>query len=619
MASATDKPPSPGPSDELTHVVNDLGLEKDSPIDCSSNNDTHDTHVDGPGMVIDSPNDTSSKGSIVTMSPYIPKSGSKLGAGLGKNVNSNKNLKGKQKLGRQILPGVFEPNSYSKFLTFSLENTKLEDADIFELHREIVSCIGREPKITRQGEETLLIEVSSPEESVKLLKMKMAKGSEVKCTPHRSLNQCKGVIYSKDLINYSEERLQEEFESQNVIEVKRMMKKVDGNLCPLPLLILTFDMLKLPDTVSAAWLRLQVRPYVPSPRRCFYCQMFGHVFTSCRRKLKNEAQICVNCGEEDHGECSRPPRCFNCKGDHAASSKTCDRYQFEKEVLAIKTKEHITFKEAKQRVLPRFKQLFSFATVVKKTSSPNVSTPLVPQKGKNLSSNLIINMETNLTKKRSLSEESLALPSSKISNKERSTSLLKPRKGPSVVPSDLCGGSVAGPSLIGGPGAGPSSIGGPVSGPSNLSGGPVAGPSDPVSGGPVAGPSDPVSGGPVAGPSDPVSGEPVAGPSDISKAQSPGLSTVGPVSSAPSISRRTLGGPPATTHAFSKALLTACSPEKATLGKNDPPESKTQRGGTAGNTSTGTRPRVPIQLNSDSSTPNAKGRTLCRGSSSKKK
>ena len=601
MASSVTEPPSPGSSDSVTH----------------------DTSVDGPGMAVDSPIDSSSKGSIVTMSPYIPKSLTKLGAGLGKNVNSNKNLKGKQKPGRQILPGVFEPSSYSKFLTFSLEKAKLEETDIFELHREIVNCIGREPKITRQGEETLLIEVSSPEESVKLQKMKMAKGSEVKCTPHRSPNQCKCVIYSKDFINYSEERLQKEFESQNVIEVKRMMKKVSGNLCPLPLLILTFDMLKLPDTVSAAWLRLQVRPYVPSPRRCFYCQMFGHVFTSCRRKLKNEAQICVNCGEEDHGECSRPPHCFNCKGDHAANAKICDRYQFEKEVLVVKTKERITFKEAKQRVSPRFNQLFSFATVVKKTNPPNVSTPFVTQKEKSLSPNVVSPMETNFTKKRSLSEDSLALPSSKIANADRPISLLKPQKGPPVVPSDLSGGSIAGPSSIGGPGAGPSLIGGLVAGPSNLSGGPVVGPSDPLSGGPVAGPSDPVSGGPVPG------------PSDKSKTQPPGLCTTRPVSIAPSISGRALGGPPATTQAFSKALLTACGREKAKLGNNASPVYKTERGGThkssvdscAVNSSTGTRPKVPIQLNAPSrnacnsggNTINATGKTLLRGSSSKKK
>ena len=165
------------------------------------------------------------------------------------------------------------------------------DTDIFELHREIVKCIGREPRITFQGEDALLIEVSSPEESEKLQGMRKVKGGEVKCTPHRSLNQCRGVIFSKELLKYSEEKLKKEFESQSVVEVKRMMKKVDGVLCPLPLLILTFDMLKLPDTVSAAWLRIPVRPYVPSPRRCFYCQMFGHVLTSCRRKLKGEAPI----------------------------------------------------------------------------------------------------------------------------------------------------------------------------------------------------------------------------------------------------------------------------------------------------------------------------------------
>ena len=161
-----------------------------------------------------------------------------------------------------------------------------------------------------------------------------------------------------------------------------------------------FDMLKLHNIVSAAWLRLQVRPYIPSPRRCFYCQMFGHVLTSCRRKLKGEAPICGNCGEQEHGECSRLPHCFNCKGDHSASAKICDRYQFEKEVLVVKTKEKITFREAKQKVSPRFNQLFS--TIVK-NNSPNVSTPIVPKKGKIPSPNIVTNLKKTLLERRLLS------------------------------------------------------------------------------------------------------------------------------------------------------------------------------------------------------------------------
>ena len=41
---------------------------------------------------------------------------------------------------------------------------------MFELHRDIVKSIGREPKITTQGNGSLLIETSTPEETVRNFK-----------------------------------------------------------------------------------------------------------------------------------------------------------------------------------------------------------------------------------------------------------------------------------------------------------------------------------------------------------------------------------------------------------------------------------------------------------------
>ena len=72
------------------------------------------------------------------------------------------------------------------------------------------------------------------------------------------------MIHSRDLLKYSGERVQEKLENQKVVKVQRMHKKVDGNLVPLPTLILTFDLVKLPSTVKAAWLHLHVKPYLCS-------------------------------------------------------------------------------------------------------------------------------------------------------------------------------------------------------------------------------------------------------------------------------------------------------------------------------------------------------------------
>ena len=289
-----------------------------------------------PGTVMDHPSDLSPQksSSVLTLEPFIPDSA--LSGSLSRRKDKNQRVKSSNRMKPnvnqvEILPGVYEPNAYNKFLTLSLENEKkLDDLDIFEVHRDIVSCIGREPKISSINGGSLLIEVTSNEESEKLQRMKKLNGTEAKCIPHPSMNQSKGVVYSRELLNYSEDKLLDKFRSHKVVAVHRMKKKVNGILCPQPLLILTFDLLKLPDAISAAWLRLPVKPYFPSPRRCFYCQMYGHLNTTCRRKLKEEPEICVNCGEEVHGTCNRTPHCINCKGNHDASDKTCERYIFEK-------------------------------------------------------------------------------------------------------------------------------------------------------------------------------------------------------------------------------------------------------------------------------------------------
>ena len=179
-------------------------------------------------------------------------------------------------------------------------------------------------------------------------------------------------------MKYSEERLQEEFKDQRVVDVTQVKRRIDGKLTPLPTYILTFDLWRLPRELKAAWLRLEIRPYVPSLRRCFFCQRFGHVSDSCRWKLKGEKGICSNCGKEDLDECDRPSYCVNCSGSHSATSKSCDRYLLEREIQTIRSKERVTFQEAKKRVMTQFiRPGVSYASVINNTRKTPMPEKLV--------------------------------------------------------------------------------------------------------------------------------------------------------------------------------------------------------------------------------------------------
>ena len=120
----------------------------------------------------------------------------------------------------EMLPGLFESTSFDRYLVLSLgDDLRVQDTDIFDMHRDIVKSIGREPKIS------LLIEAISPQESEKIRKLNKIQGYKVDCKRHQSMNSCRGVIFSKQLIKYSEEKLLQEFKGQYVMDVKRIKKK----------------------------------------------------------------------------------------------------------------------------------------------------------------------------------------------------------------------------------------------------------------------------------------------------------------------------------------------------------------------------------------------------------
>ena len=330
--------------------------------------------VDNPGMGMDLVMDNSSS-NISTFAPFsspilnIPERHHNLNER--RNVNVNKRGK------IHIFPGIFELVSYNKYVLLQFENL-IRYINPFKASKEIKSLCGREPKIRSQGDGSLLIEASSPEEREKLIKMTKLVGNNVKCIPHPIFNQCRGVICAPELLSIAADDIQAELEDQNVVKVVRMTKKSKDHAIPLPTLILTFQSYRMPSTIKAGWLNFKVKPCNPSPLRCFHCHIFGHSIQKCRKRLNEELSICVNCGKNSHGECEEDPKCINCGGLHPASSKNCTRYLYEKEVQAIRVIEKVSIKEARRKALERqFRPGESFSSVLNRvrTDIPQSTQP----------------------------------------------------------------------------------------------------------------------------------------------------------------------------------------------------------------------------------------------------
>ncbi|GFS25538.1 nucleic-acid-binding protein from mobile element jockey [Elysia marginata] len=123
-------------------------------------------------------------------------------------------------------------------------------------------------------------------------------------------------------------------------------------MIPTNSFILTFDSPTSPTQVKAGYVKLNVRPYVPTPMRCYKCHKFGHGREKCRR----QDPICDKCG------------------------KVCPKYAEEQAILRYRAYNGGTFQQARaavdlevaKEVRPR-----TYAQVTKSTRAP-VASAIAP-------------------------------------------------------------------------------------------------------------------------------------------------------------------------------------------------------------------------------------------------
>lgn len=98
--------------------------------------------------------------------------------------------------------------------------------------------------------------------------------------------------------------------------------------------------------------------------------------------------MCAKCGTTGHSsdDCNNDEvHCANCDGSHPAYSRACPAWKKEKEIITVKVKENITFREARQRISSLFLLKTSFAEVVQRGAAPQRhlaaarTTPSVPR------------------------------------------------------------------------------------------------------------------------------------------------------------------------------------------------------------------------------------------------
>lgn len=251
----------------------------------------------------------------------------------------------------------------------------------FNLARSM-SPLGRMRNITRQRDGSILIETSSQEQTQRVLNLKKIGNREVVVTEHPRLNSVKGVVKCWDFVDMDEEELLIELKDQKVTAIRQLKRKpspIDMRMAQqrnenspqwkdTGTYIVTFALPEVPSKMKAGYLELDVRPFVPDPIRCFRCQGYGHMRTSCR-----EVAMCGRCAQEEHAPalCTSGIKCLNCGKAHVSWSKKCRSYIAEYEVQKIKVYEKVSFAEAKRIFINRTAMEDSFADTVRNTQMRN--------------------------------------------------------------------------------------------------------------------------------------------------------------------------------------------------------------------------------------------------------
>lgn len=195
----------------------------------------------------------------------------------------------------------------------------------------------------------LLLELRDRTQYEKLAALASFGSFQVTVTPHRSMNTVRGVVSDDDLINLPDSELLDGWKEQNVVNVQRIKIRRDNIEKATKHIIVTFGSSELPETIETGYTKLRVRPYIPNPRRCFKCQRCGHSSHTCKGQ-----STCARCASQEHisDNCESEAHCVNCGGSHPAYSRSCSAWRREKDIISLKVRENISFREARKRCSP---------------------------------------------------------------------------------------------------------------------------------------------------------------------------------------------------------------------------------------------------------------------------
>ena len=224
----------------------------------------------------------------------------------------------------------------------------MENVNIFFLKKGIETACGAVEQMQLLKDKSFLVKTKTLKQAQQLIQViKFDSALNVDIIEHERLNSSKGVINCSFLKNATDDEIMDELKDYNVVEIYRVKRRENGLERETGTYFFTFASVILPTEINICYMKVQVRPFIPTPMRCFSCLNFNHTAKHC----KSPRKLCMTCAEPEHIEegatCTRPINCINCSSkEHISISKKCPAYVKQSEIQRIKVIEHKSIAEA---------------------------------------------------------------------------------------------------------------------------------------------------------------------------------------------------------------------------------------------------------------------------------
>ena len=221
--------------------------------------------------------------------------------------------------GARLPPNSTPPDGPAMLLVKRADGRSFEGANPFAIRRWISGICGDVASARPIKSGSILIETQSTGQTTRLLSAKDMAGVPIRVELADRLNTTEGLIFCPELCSLTEEYILQELAVQGVTEVTRLRSRDHSK--PNPLIRLRFRGLLLPHRVCCGYMSVQVRPWIPPPRQCRKCWMYGHGDKTCR----NKKVWCGRCaGHHDTDECqSSQLHCTQCGEGHESWNRDC--------------------------------------------------------------------------------------------------------------------------------------------------------------------------------------------------------------------------------------------------------------------------------------------------------